>query len=76
MQSEFGPLEFGNVVLVRFPFTNQTAAKQRPAAGLIKPSAIKPVFATIEQALIIRKLGELLDADKEALHQTIAQVLG
>ncbi len=31
MQSEFGPLEFGNVVLVRCPFTNQTAAKQRPA---------------------------------------------
>ena len=116
MQSEFGPLEFGNVVLVRFPFTNQTAAKQRPAvvvssrayneakpdvvvmaitsqlrasaalgevwvkdwtaAGLIKPSAIKPVFATLEQVLVIRKLGTLLDADKETLRQTITQVLG
>ena len=25
------PYEFGDVVLVRFPFTNQTAFKQRPA---------------------------------------------
>ena len=80
------PYEFGDVVLVRFPFTNQAAFKQRPAvvisnraynvgrpdavimaitsqmhsplslgdvpiadwqaANLLKPSAIKPVFAT------------------------------
>ncbi len=38
--------------------------KDWTATGLIKPSAIKPVFATIEEALIIRKLGALLDADK------------
>ena len=25
------PYEFGDIVLVRFPFTNQTASKQRPA---------------------------------------------
>ncbi len=25
------PYEFGDVVLVRFPFTNQTAFRQRPA---------------------------------------------
>lgn len=114
--SDLGPFEFGNIVLVRFPFTNQTAAKQRPAivvssraynqakpdavimavtsqlrasaalgevwvkdwkaAGRLKPSAVKPVFATIEQALIIRTLGALLDADKDALRQAITQVLG
>lgn len=25
------PFEFGDIVLVRFPFTNQTAANKRPA---------------------------------------------
>jgi mRNA interferase MazF len=121
MPSDFGPsksghLEFGDIVLVAFPFTSQTASKQRPAvvvssrayneakpdvvvmaitsqlragtalgevwvkewtaAGLIKPSAVKPVFATLEQALVIRKLGTLHADDKEALRQAIAQVLG
>jgi mRNA interferase MazF len=107
--------EFGDVVLVPFPFTSQTASKKRPAivvssraynaakpdvvvmavtsqlrasatlgevwvqdwkgAGLLKPSAIKPVFATLEQALVIRQLGALIAADREALHQTIARTL-
>src|ERR1017187_3365170 len=101
------PYEFGDVVLVRFPFTNQTAFKQRSAvvvsnraynaarpdvvimaitsqlhspsgpgdvlvrgwqtAHLLKPSAIKPVFATIEQNLILRALGVLEPADQAAL---------
>jgi mRNA interferase MazF len=110
------PYEFGDVVLVRFPFTNQTAFKQRPAvvisnraynaarpdavimaitsqlrspaslgevlvrewqsAHLLKPSAIKPVFATIEQSLILRPLGILHPTDQAALRQAIAAVLG
>ena len=109
------PYEFGDVVLVRFPFTNQTAFKQRPAvvvsnhvynvakpdvvimaitsqvhspsglgevrisqwqaANLLKPSAIKPVFATLEQNLILRKLGVLDASDQAALRQTIVSVL-
>src|SRR5580700_7686472 len=89
---------FGDVVLVPFPFTDQTASKKRPAvvvsanayqqrrpdvivmavtsqilrpagalgevligdwqgAGLPKASLIKPVIATIEQRLILKKLG-------------------
>ncbi len=109
------PYEFGDVVLVRFPFTNQTASKQRPAvvvssraynlakpdvvimaitsqlrspaslgevhigrwqaANLLKPSAIKPVFATLEQNLILKKMGVLEASDQAALHQAIATVL-
>ncbi len=109
------PYEFGDVVLVRFPFTNQIASKQRPAvivssraynlakpdvvimaitsqlhspsslgevligqwraANLLKPSAIKPVFATLEQNLILKKMGALEASDQAALHRAIATVL-
>ena len=105
------PFEFGDVVLVPFPFTNQAASKKRPAvvvsnrvynvarldvvvmaitsqflgevwlgqwqtAGLLKPSAVKPVFATLEQALVIRQLGTLAAADQAALRKAIAETLG
>ena len=110
------PYEFGDVVLVRFPFTNQAAFKQRPAcilssraynaakpdviimaitsqvrtpstlgevrlgqwqaANLLKPSVIKPVFATLEQNLILKRLGVLYPSDQTALRQAIAAVLG
>src|SRR5271165_5852482 len=108
--------QFGDVVLVRFPFTSQTAFKQRPAvvvsnakynharpdavmmaitsqlgaalsagdvriaewqtAGLLKPSAVKPVFATIEQASIVRRLGVLPEPDVSALRAAIASMIG
>jgi mRNA interferase MazF len=110
------PFKFGDVVLVPFPFTSQSASKKRPAvivsaqeynaekpdvvvmaitsqvrsdsglgevlvekwqeAGLLKPSAIKPVFATLEQNLIIRQLGELSVDDQKAARQAISQILG
>jgi mRNA interferase MazF len=110
------PFEFGDVVLVPFPFTSQTTSKQRPAvvvsslaynrakpdivlmaitsqvraspalgevwlthwqaAGLLKSSAIKPVFATLEQTLVIRQLGTLATPDQAAIKDAIGQILG
>ncbi len=46
------------------------------SAGLLKPSAIKPVFATIEQRRIIRQLGMRHAADQGALRQAINETLG
>lgn len=110
------PFEFGQVILVPFPFTDQSASKRRPAvvvssrayaierpdlvlmaitsqlrpsptlgevwlrdwesAGLLKPSAIKPIIATLEQALVIRTLGELAQEDQDSLRGAIAQIIG
>lgn len=46
------------------------------SAGLIKPSAIKPVITTIEQSLIIRTLGQLKEEDQAALKKTITKIIG
>ena len=67
---------FGDVVLVPFPFTDQTASKKRPAVVVSTDALIKPVLATIEQRLILRKLGALQGADIPALRAALRQVLG
>lgn len=107
---------FGDVILVPFPFTDQTQSKQRPAvivsaaryhperrdlivmaitsqvrappmfgdvalrdwqgAGLLKPSTIKPVIATLAQSLVIKVLGQLSPLDQQALRETITKVIG
>lgn len=46
------------------------------AAGLLKPSVVKPVFTTIEQGLVLRSMGTLSASDLGTLRETIAQVLG
>jgi mRNA interferase MazF len=108
--------EFGDVVLVPFPFTDQSTAKKRPAvvvssdryhrerqdliilavtsqvrneprvgeaaiceweeAGLLKPSVLKPLLASIEQGLVIRKLGRLVESDRRALRGVLDLILG
>ena len=107
---------FGDVVLVPFPFTDQSTTKRRPAvvvssdayhrgrpdliilavtsqtrpepgpgetalghwqeAGLLRPSVLKPVIATIEKRLVIRELGRLADADRAALRRVLDEILG
>lgn len=46
------------------------------AAGLIKPSVLKPVFATIEQALVRRVLGHLTQPDRSQVRTLAATVIG
>lgn len=108
--------EFGAIVLIAFPFTDQTGSKQRPAvvisskayqeakpdiilmavtsqvktqkslgeviieewktAGLLKPSAIKPVIFTTEKKLIRKKLGQLKETDIKRLKQGLTVIIG
>jgi len=108
--------ERGDIVLVPFPFSNQTALKKRPAvivssnlynncsadivimaitsqiekttgvgeclikdwspAGLLKPSAIKPAISTIEQTLVLKKLGKLFADDLASMENALKDLLG
>jgi mRNA interferase MazF len=45
-------------------------------AGLLKPSFAKPVLTTIEQNLVIRRMGYLSQRDLQSLHQMLARILG
>ena len=105
----------GDVVLVPFPFSNQTITKKRPSvivssnvynntssdivimaitgktdktftigecliedwqsAGLLKPSSIKPAISTIEQRLVLRKLGKLSPKDLILMENAIKEFL-
>ena len=48
----------------------------RSGAGLPKPSLVKPVVATLEQALILRKLGTLQQADLQSVRDALKQIIG
>ena len=104
----------GDVVLVPFPFSNQTIIKKRPAviissdvynntssdivimaitgktgnltigdcliedwkiAGLLKPSSIKPAISTIEQSLVLKKLGKLSPKDLILMENALKEFL-
>ena len=105
----------GDVVLVPFPFSDQTMTKRRPAvivssnlynnassnivimaitsqidkatgigeclikdwqvAGLLKPSAIKPAISTIEEKLILKKIGSLSSDDLSSAENVLKKIL-
>jgi mRNA interferase MazF len=45
-------------------------------AGLLKPSMIKPVLATVEKRLILRKLGRFREEDRLSLQEILHVILG
>jgi len=45
-------------------------------AGLLKPSVIKPVVATLEKTLVLRKLGRLEEQDQKNLQTILQDILG
>jgi mRNA interferase MazF len=45
-------------------------------AGLLKPSVIKPVIATIERGLIRRTLGHFRPNDIDALRTVLGTIIG
>jgi mRNA interferase MazF len=45
-------------------------------AGLLRASAIKPVVTTIENRLVLRRLGRLKSADQASLRTLLTTILG
>lgn len=43
---------------------------------LLKPSIVKPIVATVEKRLVLRKLGRLQEADLQALRDAVETILG
>jgi mRNA interferase MazF len=58
------------------PTMGETTIVHWQAAGLLKPSVIKPLRTTIEASLVTRQLGALHADDQNSLHQVLAAVLG
>ena len=109
------PYDKGDVILVPFPFSDQTTSKKRPAViissnkyndtsqdivimaittqkrgnigigefpirnwqslGLLKSSAVKSAISTIEQRLVLKKLGRLSPEDLSSLEKAIKELL-
>ena len=45
-------------------------------AGLLKPSVMKPVIATLEQSLVSTRLGRLVPGDVAALRDVLRAIIG
>jgi mRNA interferase MazF len=58
------------------PAFGEVSVSNWQEAGLIKPSAIKPIFATIEKTLVLKQLGLLVEEDKKAVRDTLQTIIG
>jgi len=101
----------GQVVLIRFPFTDQARKKRRPAmvvspiefsvrygdivivpltgceqnkdlcldgwreAGLLKPTWLKPLVATVNESFVERPLGVLTTEDQEKVKSIVRMLI-
>ena len=108
--------EFGDIILVPFPFTDQSLIKKRPAvvvssttyqrnrtdiiimaitsqlhapsqigtflvgdwkaAGLLKPSVVKPIVTTLHKTLVQKKLGHFAKQDLQSLRNVLQDIFG
>jgi mRNA-degrading endonuclease toxin of MazEF toxin-antitoxin module len=70
---------FGDVILM--PLTSQPdsdpalALSQWRAAGLIKPSWVKPIIGTISIRLVQKRLGKLADADVSCVRAALSSMI-
>ena len=46
------------------------------SAGLIKPSAVKPVLFTAEKRILLKRLGRLKEGDQRELREVIGKITG
>ena len=44
--------------------------------GDLRPSVFKPLLATIERGLVLRKLGRLAEEDRAALRKLLGEIFG
>ena len=58
------------------PFYGELVITNWEKAGLVKPSVIKPVLATIHKKLVLRKRGKLEDDDIDTLKILLGRILG
>ncbi|MCF6264584.1 MAG: hypothetical protein L3J24_13495 [Xanthomonadales bacterium] len=56
--------------------TGETILQDWQHAGLLKPSLLKPLIATLEQNQIVKTLGQLSSTDLNGLEKSIRIILG
>ena len=56
--------------------TGEVAVGRWREAGLLKPSVFKPLLATIERRIVRRRLGRLVDPDRQSLIRLLGEILG